>query len=371
MKKLLYISVLFFCITINGQEHSHKSSRALSFPDIPGYKTLKTDLHIHSVFSDGSVWPDIRVQEALLDNLDAISLTEHLEYQPHIKDIPHPDRNRAFELALEEAKNHELLIINGSEITRSAPTGHNNAIFIEDANKLMEKDSVKQFAAAKKQGAFVFWNHPNWAWQSPTGNPIWTDFQEKRVEKNELHGIEVINEGLYDKESFGIALKHNLTIMGTSDVHGLIDWDYIDKGYTRPVTLVFAKEKTEESLKEALFKRRTVAVFNELFVGRPKYLKPLLKACLQVGKATYMPKTQILKVQVTNTSSNKFLFENAMDYTLYGNSPIFEIKAGETKTLKVKTLTLIDALVLKLEVVSAYITPENHPIIEWDVTIEK
>jgi hypothetical protein len=86
MKKLLYISVLLLCISINGQQHSHKSSRALSFPDIPGYKTLKTDLHIHSVFSDGSVWPDIRVQEALRDNLDVISLTEHLEYQPHIKD---------------------------------------------------------------------------------------------------------------------------------------------------------------------------------------------------------------------------------------------------------------------------------------------
>lgn len=371
MKKLLYISVLLLCIVLNGQEHSHKSSRALSFPNIPGYKTLKTDLHIHSVFSDGSVWPDIRVQEALRDNLDAISLTEHLEYQPHIKDIPHPDRNRAFELALEEAKNHELLIINGSEITRSAPTGHNNAIFIEDANKLMEKDSVKQFAAAKKQGAFVFWNHPNWAWQSPTGNPIWTDFQEKRVEKNELHGIEVINEGLYDKESFGIALKHNLTIMGTSDVHGLIDWDYIDKGYTRPVTLVFAKEKTEESLKEALFKGRTVAIFNELFVGKHEYLKPLLKACLSIQKASYMGKTQILEVTVKNISSNKLLFENTMDYTLYGSSPIFEIKAGETKILRIKTLSILDSLVLELGAISAYVTPDIHPVIEWEINIKK
>ena len=29
----------------------------INFPDIPGYQTLKCDLHIHTVFSDGSVWP--------------------------------------------------------------------------------------------------------------------------------------------------------------------------------------------------------------------------------------------------------------------------------------------------------------------------
>ena len=64
-------------------DHSHKLSRSLKFPDIPGYKIMKCDLHLHTVFSDGSVWPDIRVMEALLDGLDVISLTEHLEYQPH------------------------------------------------------------------------------------------------------------------------------------------------------------------------------------------------------------------------------------------------------------------------------------------------
>ena len=57
---------------------------ALSYPNIPGYLSLKADLHQHTVFSDGAVWPGIRVQESLRENLDAISLTEHLEYQPHL-----------------------------------------------------------------------------------------------------------------------------------------------------------------------------------------------------------------------------------------------------------------------------------------------
>ncbi len=370
MKKPLLISVLLLYFVVNAQEHSHKSSRALSFPDIPGYKTLKTDLHIHSVFSDGSVWPDIRVQEALRDNLDVISITEHLEYQPHSKDIPHPDRNRAYQLAVEEAKNHNLLIVNGSEITRSNPTGHNNAVFIKDANTLMDKDSVLQFAAAKKQGAFIFWNHPNASWLSPTGDPIWTNFQEERVKRKELHGIEVINSGLYDKESFALALKNNLTVMGTSDVHGLIDWDYIEKGDTRPITLIFAKEKTPESIKEALFAGRTVAVFNELFVGRPEYVKPLLQACLAIKKASYLKDTQILAVEVTNISSNKLLFENQMEYTLYGNSPVFEIAGGETKTLEIKTLKVVETITLKLKAIGAYVAPKKHPIISWEVAVK-
>lgn len=63
-----------------------------------------------NVVADGSVWPDIRVMEALQDGLDAISLTEHLEYQLHKADIPHPDRNRSYELALREAKDHHLPI---------------------------------------------------------------------------------------------------------------------------------------------------------------------------------------------------------------------------------------------------------------------
>ena len=89
----------------------------------------KTDLDMHTIFSDGNVWPNIRVQEALRDNLDVISLTEDLEYQPHSEDIPHPDRNRSYEIALQEAKDHDLLILRCWEIARDAPKGHNNAVF--------------------------------------------------------------------------------------------------------------------------------------------------------------------------------------------------------------------------------------------------
>jgi hypothetical protein len=46
----------------------------LKVPDIEGYKTLKCDFHIHTVFSDGLVWPSVRVGEAYLEGLDALPL---------------------------------------------------------------------------------------------------------------------------------------------------------------------------------------------------------------------------------------------------------------------------------------------------------
>ena len=49
---------------------------------------------MHSVFSDGSVWPDTRIEEAKRDGLDVIATAEHLEYQPWKDDIHHPNRNR-------------------------------------------------------------------------------------------------------------------------------------------------------------------------------------------------------------------------------------------------------------------------------------
>ena len=165
------------------------SGRTIVFPDTEQYVTLIVDLHTHSVFSDGHVWPKIRVAEALRDGLDALAITEHLEYQPHRLDIPHPDRNRAYDDAKIAGRNSELIVIRGSEITRNAPAGHVNAVFLDDANKLLKVDNPpsnpgdvsgysaaarkwpaqKAIEAANAQDAFLFWNHPWWTRQQRDG----------------------------------------------------------------------------------------------------------------------------------------------------------------------------------------------------------
>ena len=83
--------------------------------------------------------------------------------------------------------------------------------------------------------------------------------------------------------------------MGTSDIHGLVDWQYnVPQGGHRPLTLVFAREKTEAGIKEALFARRTVAWFNNLLIGREEHLLPLIEASLEVKKATYQGKSSVV-----------------------------------------------------------------------------
>jgi predicted metal-dependent phosphoesterase TrpH len=367
---LLFLAVSLNCIS--QQNHSHASGRNIKFPDIPGYKTLKCDFHQHTVFSDGLVWPDIRVQEALKDGLDAISLTEHLEYQPHKEDIPHPDRNRSYQLALEEAKGHNLIIVNGSEITRRMPPGHNNAIFLTDPNKLLVDDSISVFREAKKQGAFIFWNHPNWIAQRKDGMARLTDVHRLLISEKLLDGIEVVNDQTFSDEALQIALDNNLTIMGTSDIHGLIDWDFgIAGGGHRPMTLVFAKERTAESIKEALMNRRTVAVYKDLLIGRNEFLVPLIEQSLKIAKAKYIGKSDVLSVEIENSPGADLILQNQTGFTLHNNNNVVTMKAGEKTIIEIKTLQRKAQLNLKFLVLSAVNAPNRHPSITLNVKVEQ
>jgi hypothetical protein len=309
--------------------------------------------------------------EALKDGLDAISLTEHLEYKPHKKDIPHPDRNRSYQLAMEQAKDHDLIIIRGSEITRRMPPGHNNAIFISDANTLLVDDSVAVFRAAKNQGAFVFWNHPNWVAQRPDGVATLTEMHKYLVREKLLDGIEVINDQTYSDEALQIALDNNLTIMGTSDIHGLIDWEFgVPHGGHRPITLVFSKEKTADAIKEGLVNRRTVAVYKNLLVGRDEFLVPLVESSLVISNANYIGKSTVLSVEIENKTSIEFTLNNKTGYTFQNNADIIVLKPGKN-TLEIRTIKALDAISLKFEALSAVHAPNSHPSITLKGSISK
>jgi hypothetical protein len=72
--------------------------KEISIPGFDQYQTLKCDFHIHTVFSDGHVWPTMRVTEAWQEGLDAISITDHIEYRPH-KNVVIGDLNESFKIA--------------------------------------------------------------------------------------------------------------------------------------------------------------------------------------------------------------------------------------------------------------------------------
>lgn len=361
MKQLLLLILLSGTISLSAQSHNHTFNRKIIFPDVPGYYTLKCDLHIHTVFSDGSVWPDIRVMEAEKDGLDVISLTEHLEYQPHAKDIPHPNRNRSYELASKLVANKPLMLVHGAEITRSMPPGHNNAIFIQDANKLIKDDALEVFREANEQGAFTFWNHPAWLSQRSDGITRLDPLHEQLIREKLLNGIEVVNGQMYSDEALQIALDNNLTIIGTSDVHGLIDFDYApEHGGHRPITLVFAREKTQEALKEALFAGRTAVWYKNTLVGKEEHLLPLTLASLKATPAPYPKNREVVSVTISNSSDTEFLLKNLSEFTLHGEADVIAIPALGEKTIIVKTRKQLQSFDLKFEVLNAVIAPQQH-----------
>ncbi len=373
MKRFFSLTLILAlsCTIAQAQKHDHEHDQKIDFPDVPGYLTLAADFHIHTVFSDGSVWPTVRVQEALREGLDVIAMTDHLEYQPKQADIPHPDRNRSYEIALAEARDHDLLVINGSEITRSMPPGHTNAVFISDANKLLIDDVEDAFQAAKDQDAFIFWNHPMWSAQRKDGVARLDPLHEKFIREGKLHGIEVVNVKLYSDEALKIALDNNLTIMGTSDIHGLTDWDFnIPHGGHRSVTLVFAEERTPESVQEALIAGRTVVYANEGFIGREEHMLPLLKESLRVKSASYRGDTQILALDLENITHSDIIIDNASDFTFHEQTDVVVLKAQDVTRVQVKTLERMESLNLPVMIMNATVAPGTHPVLNLEIEVE-
>lgn len=363
---ILLLPILFTPETIA----QHIEQRSIDFPDVPDYLTLVCDLHMHTVFSDGSVWPNIRVQEAQRDGLDAIAITEHLEYQPHSHDIPHPDRNRAYEIAQSTSPDSPLIVINGSEITRGMPPGHANAIFLADTNPLLIDDPVAVYREANRQDAFVFWNHPHWTSQQTDGVATLTDMHRMLIDEGLLHGIEVVNELTYSDEALAIALEHDLTILGTSDIHGLVDWEFdVPRGGHRPVTLVFAEERSAEAIKAGLRARRTVAWFNNTLIGREEHLLPLIEASVSVVNAQYLGDSSVLAVILHNDSDAAFLLKNRSDMTFHDAASVIKLPPHADTRLEVKTLERTASVTLAFEVLNAVTAPDVHPTLTITIPV--
>lgn len=274
-------------------------------PDLGEFKTLKCDLHMHTVFSDGLVWPTLRIDEALDEGLDVISVTDHLEYQPHKKNVS-TDRNIANRIAAPYAKRKGIIFIPGVEITRWMPPGHLNALFIEDANKLMQDDFLTVIEEAIDQGAFIFWNHPGWVVHQPDKVVRWYDVHQTLVDRGWLHGIEFVNTHEYYRASAGLAKEHGLALLGNSDVHGMVHREFLQKHSHRPLTLVFAAEKNADAVKEALFARRTIALSEDNIMAGPEMLtRDFIMACLETAA------NEDGSLSINNISGIPFIFSRS------------------------------------------------------------
>jgi len=368
--------------------------RAIEFPDVDGYRTFSVDLHTHSVFSDGMVWPIIRMQESERDGLTLMAVTEHLEYQPRREDIPHPDRNRSYLVAKEyvDEVESDVIVVNGAEITRGMPPGHVNAVFITDANPLLvrigdrdprsrllpatpeeqamsEREAQQAIEEANRQNAFVFWNHPSWPRQRPDGVARLTDMHRDLIADGLLHGIEVANGDFYSAESLQIALDNDLAILGVSDVHYLIDWDYMPHaGGHRTVTLVFAEERSAESIKEALHANRTVAWMANWLIGREDALMPLLEASLLLTKVERSEGDELIDIRLSNVSDAAFDLRVVSGHRFNGPPSTMRVEPHSDLDLAISGESRA-SFEIAFEVLNAFTAPESHPTLRLEVEV--
>ena len=284
------------------------SRREIKIPDISGYKTLKCDFHIHTLFSDGIVWPSVRIDEAWEEGIDVIAITDHIEGHPKNK-LLIGDHNTSYDIAVQRAKEKGIILIKGGEISRGMPPGHINAIFLEDVNALDTPDVNDAIMEAYNQGAFIFWNHPGWKKQQPDTCKMFP-IHKNLIDKGILHGIEVFNEKEWYPVALGWCLDNNLTIMGNSDVHGVVSHKYDLINNHRPITLVFSENKEIGSIKEALLAGRTVIYFDDFLVGKKEYLEAIFDASVKVVKTGITDAKNRMVYKVYNSSCIPYHIEN-------------------------------------------------------------
>ncbi len=327
------LAVLCMCTCAAAQVRVRDEIR---IPDIPGYRTLKCDLHMHTVYSDGEVLPRVRVEEAWRNGLDAISITDHIEYfidrenvQETLDKLYRPARMLAEELG--------ITFINGTEITLDMPPGHFSAIFLKDTGALIKQDWRKAFEAAHAQGAFIFWNHPGWYGQQPDGVSRWYTEHTEIFENGWMHGIEIVNKNTYYPNAHGWCLEKKLTMIASSDAHEPVPMIYDEEaGESRPVTLVFATENSPRAIEEALRARRTVVLLDGVLIGEERFLRPIFDGSISVlnPEVSFSDAGRAL-VRIYNDSDIDYELTARNGTSGVSTQPALKLAAGKTALLTI------------------------------------
>ncbi len=301
-------------------------------PQVNGYNVYKADLHIHTLFSDGEVTPSLRIAEAWTDGLDIIAITDHLEARTYERKMlkalagynadgkPHryshagavkkkPDNtgvksnlNIAFKLAENRAKREypHLLVIKGTEIGRE-PTqmGHFNALFLTDIQGVYDRDIKESFRKVKEQGGLLIHNHP--AYRRKTTDK--SEWQEGIYAEKWFDGVEIVNGSTFYPKMVRRCTEENLFMVAATDAHRPTTAMYRRLGLFRTHTLIFAKENTQEAIKEALLERRTLGYCGDNLMGKEELLKDLFNASVECKLVSNPNKGKERIFIVTNNSS--------------------------------------------------------------------
>jgi len=122
--------------------------------------------------------------------------------------------------------------------------------------------------------------------------------------------------------------EYGIAPMANTDIHGSVASSYAHDGkWMRPMTLVFASERSEEAIREALDARRTVAFFQGTLVGSEEHLSKLVHASLKVRKISDS------RMEVSNVSD--------ITYSMVQGDTMYIFPAGKTAMVPVLTGELL------------------------------
>ena len=341
MKKSIFLLLaVLFCgiVSISAQEeipHSVKMLRKggasrlnIILPQVNGYNCYKGDFHIHTSYSDGCITPAGRVNEAWLDGLDIIAITDHYErragedrfmkviapYAEEGQQLVSLSAQKAgsvkadFEAIHNEAVaqvekiKRPLLLIKGCEMTRSTKTsGHFNCLFLKDINNLYDKDLKVALRNVREQGGFIIHNHPGWNRDTSDKN----DFHKEVYKEGLIDGVEVVNGITFYPHIVGRCIDEKLAMFANTDIHAISPYNQLanTRGIYRTMTLVFAKELTQESIREALSKQRTLAYVGGYVIGNEQLLSDFLNESVTCRKIQESKKEGTCRYQLVNNSS--------------------------------------------------------------------
>ena len=326
------------------------SRTSFVLPQVDGLNCYTADLHAHTIYSDGELSPEERVKEAWCDGLDILAITDHIETRRQERDMlkflkayapdkekgfdpintrcsrgVHADErgivsdlNFSFELAKKAAKNYpELTLIKGTEISREpVHIGHYCALFTKDNNTIYSRDDAQAIRNAKKQGALITHNHPGWERTSTD----YTEFEKKIYAEGLIDGIEITNGKDFYPEIVNRAVEKKLYMVSATDIHATTASIYGKQKFYRDMTLIFAKDKSEASLRKAFLSQKTLGYCGGYIIGEKSLLEKFFRASVTVVPAGTTKKG--LRVSITNNTS--------FDYTLNDNGRIITLPAFHT-----------------------------------------
>lgn len=392
MKRLTYLilGTLLTATAVSAQPRTYADTEKLYStapsrteiitPKVNGYNCYTADLHVHTMFSDGDVTPAERVKEAWIDGLDIMAITDHIEtrrqeremlkflkgYSPEKKGFEpinvrcsrgvHADErgivsdlNLSTELARAAVKSYPgLTIIKGTEISREpVHIGHYCALFTTDNNALYSTDDAQTIRNARAQGAIITHNHPGWERKSTN----YTEFEKKIYAEGLVDGIEVANGAWFYPKMVERAIEKKLYMVSASDIHTSANVRYGNKNFYREMTLIFAKNKSEKAIREALLSQRTLAYHAGNIVGEASLLEKFFKASISASYIGDSKKSHL--VRLTNNTS--------FDYTLTIKGKPVVLRAFQSTTCSVKDLKF------KVEVNNMIHTDYNHLIVDMNV----